>query len=97
MTELSTLADTSAMTRVALYAGRNCFIHAGKGSTVSSPNGSRNMRKSRKKRPQGKPAHRKPMYTADVGPKVFDRYGSTRNQTTRNCATSRKMETHAHR
>ena len=42
-----------------LYAGMNCFIHAGKGRTVSRPNGSRNMRKSRKKRPSGKPPMRK--------------------------------------
>ena len=50
---------TSAMTRVALYAGMNWRIHGGKGRMVSSPNGSRNIRASRANRPSGMPVMRK--------------------------------------
>ena len=51
---------TSAMTRVALYAGKNCFIQDGRGMVASRPKGSRNMRISRKNRPNGKPSTTKP-------------------------------------
>ena len=50
---------TSAMMRVALYAGTNWRNHSGKGSTESNPKGSRNMRQSSIRHPQGKPRTRK--------------------------------------
>ena len=42
---------TSAMIRVALYAGRNWASHGGKGRMVSMPNGSMNIRPSRSSKP----------------------------------------------
>ena len=77
--------STSAMMRVALYAGMNWRIWSVRqGTTGSSPNGSRNMRQSSPSMPKGKPRTTKKRYSPDSGPKVSWRYGSTRSHTTKN-------------
>ena len=51
---------SSAMIRVALYAGKNDRIQSGNGRHVRSPNGSKNISPSRRRMPTGKPKMRKP-------------------------------------
>ena len=80
---------TSAMVRVALYAGMNCLICSLRGATRSSPKGSRNMRQSKPIIPKGKPSQRKKREMGASAPKVIRRYGSTRRYTTKNCRTRR--------